>query len=219
MSDSLVGVGVVACVAVTLLVVVLALVGARGQRRRRERMRVWGERNGWTYSHRPGVDWGRHLPGGNRNGVEDLFTAVIDGRRVNVGEYSVTDAATENVQNTHFWVVSAAALGRPLPAARLEPRGAGSRIKQKMLGPGATATGHPEFDRRFRIETDMPAVVGRWFSAPLILAQLNGQAPPSWSVYGTELLCHRPGRLDLNEISAHAASVVALAYALETGSD
>ena len=217
MDDPIVGLTAALCGMGMLLVVIVAVIGVRGQRRRRARMRQWADRHGWTLTRRPAVDWGRSMPGGNPDGIEHLFTRVIDGRRVDVAEYSVTDAGDGSTQNTHHWVVTATTLRWPLPGMSLAPRDPVSRLARKLFGGEDTATGDRDFDRRFRVRAGEPAAVRRWLSGQLIAAQLAGRVPPAWQVHGAGLLCHRPGALDLDEIPAHAAATVTLAGLLEDG--
>jgi hypothetical protein len=50
---------------VTLLIallVVAVVVSARRERQRREGLRQWAVRHGWTYTERPRVDWISRLP-------------------------------------------------------------------------------------------------------------------------------------------------------------
>jgi hypothetical protein len=198
-----------------VFVAILAVYSMRRERRRRDQMRQWAEGNGWTLTAHPSVDWGRRLPGGNKHGVGHTFSSVLHGRPVSVAEYSVTDASDGTTTNTHHHVVTVARLNRPLPLTQVEPRGRASRLKTKFLGPGETATGNADFDRDFRIRTHDPAALRQWFSPGLIAAHLARQVPSSWSVQGTELLCHRPGHLNPDEILGHAAAVLPLANLLD----
>jgi hypothetical protein len=79
------------------------------------------------------------------------------------------------------------------------------------LGAGETAIGNPDFDRTYRIETDNPAALRQWFTPALVAAHSAGHIPPAWSVQGTELLCHRPGRLTTQAVPSHATIVLRLA--------
>ncbi|MET8151447.1 hypothetical protein ACIBSW_17275 [Actinoplanes sp. NPDC049668] len=215
MNEPLAGAAAALCIVFAALIAVIAVYSVRRERRRKARLQQWADRNGWTLTLRPDVDWGRRLPGGNRHGVGPTFSAILDGRPVSVAEYSVTDASDGTTTNTHHHVVTVARLSRPLPPTQVEPRGRTSRLKNRILGPGDTATGNPDFDREFRIHTNDPATLHHWFTAPLITAHLTRQVPPSWSVQGTELLCHQPGRLNPNQIRDHAAAVLPLADQLD----
>jgi hypothetical protein len=215
MDDPLTGLIAAACIVSVLFIAVIAIFSVRHRRRRLQQMRHWAGQHGWALTMQPDVDWGRRLPGGNRHGVGPLFSAVLHGRPVSVAEYSVTDAGDGTTVNTHHHVVTAARLSRSLPTTDVQPRGAASRLTTKILGPGEGATGHRDFDHRFRVRTSDPAVLREWFSAPLISAHLSGTLPVPWSVRGTEVLCHRPGRLNLDQIPAHAGVILALAALLD----
>jgi hypothetical protein len=65
------------------------------------------------------------------------------------------------------------------------------------------------------IRTSEAPAVRQWLSPSLTAGQLNGRIPAAWSVHGTELLCHRPGELNLDDIGGHAAAALALANLLE----
>jgi hypothetical protein len=203
------------CVIFALLITLIAGYSIRRQRRHRDRMRQWADRNGWTFTLNPNVDWGRRLPGGNPNGVSHTFTGMLNGRQVNVAEYSVTDASDGTTTNTHHQVITVVRLHRPLPATDVEPRSRASRLAAKAFGAGETATGNPDFDRAFRIRTTEPATLNQWFSPALITAHIAGRVPKSWSVQGTELLCRQSGRLELDEIAGRAGAALPLADLLD----
>ena len=219
MGDSLVAVIGAFCLVFAALVALLAIFSSRRRRRDRQAMQQWADRHGWTFRPHPRVDWGRLMPGGNRHGVSHAFSSVLAGRRVNVAEYSVTDGSDGTTTNTHYYVITVALLDQPLPSTQVEPRGRASRLKNKLLGPGETATGNPDFDRQFRIGTTEPAALRQWFPPALIVAHLTGQVPSSWRVHGAELLCQRPGRLHTEEVPGHAAAVLPLADLLDGRSE
>ncbi|MCU7723853.1 hypothetical protein ODJ79_09020 [Actinoplanes sp. KI2] len=215
MGDPVAGLVGAVCVVFAVLVATIAWVSVRRQRRDRDRMRDWAGRNGWAFTLKPNVDWGRRLPGGNRNGVAHTFTRVLSGRQVTVGEYSVTDAGDGTTTNTHHYVITVVQLRRSFPATAVEARSRTSRVATRIFGPGDTATGDTDFDRGFRIRTTEPSVLHQWFTPALIAAHLAGRVPGSWSVQGADLLCHRPGHLDPDQISGHAAAALPLADLLE----
>jgi hypothetical protein len=98
--DPLVGLVGALCLVCAVLVAVVAVFHARGERRRRHRRQPWADRNGWTLIRNPQVDWGRQLPGGNRDGISYTFSRTLEGRGVNVAQYSVTDASDGTTTNT-----------------------------------------------------------------------------------------------------------------------
>ena len=199
------------CVAVAILVAIVAVFTGRRRRRHRQEMRQWADTNGWTFTPQPAVNWGSRLPGGNKRGITETLSTVLHGRRVTVAEYSVTDASDGTTTNTHWYVVTAVVLHRPLPATQVEPRGRASRLRTKLFGPDETATGNADFDRAFRIRTADPAALPHWFPSQLITAHLTGQVPPTWNVQGNELLRWQPGRLQPVDIPRHVATLLPLA--------
>jgi hypothetical protein len=203
------------CAAVAVLVAVVAAFSARSRRRHRARMQQWAESNGWTYTPQPAVDWGRRLPGGNKNGITEAFSRVVDGRQVSVAEYSVTDASDGTSTNTHWYVATVAVLRRSLPASQVEPRSLPSRLRSARRGLDEVAVGHPDFDRGFRIRTSDPARLRHWFSPSLVAAHQAGQVPPAWSVHGTEVLRWQPGRLNPENLGGLTPGILILADLLD----
>jgi hypothetical protein len=218
MGDPIVGLVGALCLVCAALVALIAVYQVRRQRRRRRQTQQWADHNGWTLTRNPRVEWGRLLPGGNRHGISHTFSRVIEGRRVNVAQYSVTDASDGTTTNTHYHVVAVVVLSRSYPSIQVEPRGRASRLKNKLLGPGETASGNPDFDREFIIRTSEASAVRQWLSPALTAAQLNGRIPAAWSVHGTELLCHRPGELNPDDVPGYAGAALSLATLLEPGS-
>lgn len=199
MDDPVAGVTAALCSIVAVLFVILLVVSVRRRRRKRERMQLWAEQHGWHYTQHPGVDWGRRLPGGNRDGVRDCLSTTFDGRPVSIAEYSVTDGDA----NTHHHLVAVTRLARPLPPIRVEPRGPLSR---------RSGIGDAAFDRAFRVHGDAPAGI---FTPALIAAQVNGALAPNWEVAGAELFVHWPGRLAVADVPQHASRVLWLARLLD----
>lgn len=197
--------------AFAVLVALVAVFAVRRRRRERDRLEQWARASGWTLTWNPAVDWGRMMPGGNPRGVAHAFSARAHGRPVTVAEYSTTDAQSR----TSFFVIAAIVLARPLPPIEVTPRGALSRGWQKIAGPGEAATGNPEFDRAFRVRSEEPAEALRWLPPPVLAAQLQRRLPEAWSVRGTELLAHHPGRLRPEDVPREAQPLVALADLLE----
>ncbi|XVU26484.1 hypothetical protein ACQPZJ_05360 [Actinoplanes sp. CA-054009] len=179
------------CLVFGLLFAVLVVVATRRRRRERDRLRAWAGGNGWSFAEHPGVDWGRHLPGANRRGIEYVFSAVHHGRRVGVARYSVTDADG----SSHDHVVAVAALHRPPPPVEVTRRG---RITRQRA----------DFDHEFRVRSAAPA---GWLTNALIDAHLSGRVPVPWLVEGAELIHHHPGRLELGDVARHAAAIAYLA--------
>jgi hypothetical protein len=117
--------------------------------------------------------------------------------------------------NTHWYVVTAVVIHRRWPATQVEPRGRTSRLHNDLFGPDETATGSPDFDRKFRIRTAGPDAIRLWFPLPLITAHLAGRVPTAWNVRGTELLHWQPGRLNPGDIPDHTSTALLLAELLD----
>ena len=215
MDNPLAGEATVVCLVFAVLIAGVAVISIHRRRRHDRRLQRWADTNGWALTRHPRVEWGRQLPGANPHGISHTFSTMLHGHRVNVAQYSVTDASDATTTNTHHHVVTVVTLDQPYPSTQIEPRSRASRLKNKLLSPDETATGNPDFDRDFRIRTTAPAALQQWFTQPLITAHLTGQVPPAWSVHGTELLHHQPGRLHPDEIPAHAAAVLPLADLLD----
>ncbi|OLB65509.1 MAG: hypothetical protein AUI10_06415 [Actinobacteria bacterium 13_2_20CM_2_72_6] len=88
---ALIAVGGAALVA---LIVVASVVSVRRERRRREGLRGWAARYGWTYVERPKTDWADRLPGRNRRGLSLVLSGVLDGYPVSVADYEYTETST-----------------------------------------------------------------------------------------------------------------------------
>ena len=214
------------CVLVIGLVTLATIAARRRERRRDERLREWAAANGWTVTQRPAVDWGRRLPGGNRGGIGVTLSGVVRGRRLSVAEYAVTETQTTSAPDgvggtttsttttTHHYTVVVALLTRPMPETAVTARPGLSRLARTLTRAGENATGHPGFDRAFRVRTTDPAAVRVWCTGTLVDAHLGGRVPP-WSVHGVELLTYQPGRLDPATITRHTDPVVHLAALLD----
>lgn len=214
------------CALVVGLVLLVTVAARRRERRRMDSLRSWAQANGWAVTERPAVDWGARLPGGARRGVSVTISGVVRGRRVSIGEYTVTDTqvttvtdgaggtSTSTTSNTHHYTVAVALLTRPMPNTAVEQRGGLSRLTRAVMGPGDYATGNPAFDRVFRIRTESPPSIRTWCSPALLDAHLRGHVP-TWSVHGIELLTYRPGRLDPAAIVPQAEQVAYLAALLD----
>jgi hypothetical protein len=213
--NPLVGMAGALCVAVAVLVAIVAVFSARGRRRHRTQMQQWASSNGWTYTPQPAVDWGRRLPGGNKNGITEAFSRVLDGRQVSVAAYSVTDASDGTSTNTHWYVVVVVVLHRPVPATQVELRSLASGLRSARRDLDEAAIGNPDFDRAFRVRTADPAGLRHWFSPSLVVAHLAGRVPPAWTVHGAEVLRWQPGRLKPKDIAGLIPEMLILADLLD----
>jgi hypothetical protein len=189
-----------------VLLVVLARRSAQRERERLHRLHGWAKRHGWTVTYRPAVTWSARLPGANGRGISLAISGVVNGRPVSVAEYSYTETSTSTSTDasghtststsstTHHLIVTVVRVPRSYPAVSVLPRGALSKLGRSLFGDGATATGHAEFDRAFRVRSKVPQVAVGVVGPALIAEHLAGRLP-AWSLYGDELLVYQPGRL------------------------
>ncbi len=194
------GAAVAAVLCVLLLaggITLLVVLGRRRRQRRRDALSAWAAGHGWEVSFQPRHEWYRRLPGGNRRGLSVALYGQVAGRRVAVGEYSYTETITlgeQSSSHTHHFLVTVVWLPRPYPPIAVQPRGSMSKLRRVVFGAGQVATGHPAFDRAFRVDTKDAALARDLIGPPLVDAHLAGTVPP-WSLAGDELLAYQPGRL------------------------
>jgi hypothetical protein len=197
---------VVGIVALLVLIVVGAVVSARRERQRREALRLWAARHGWTYAEQPTTDWGARLPGHNRRGVSLMLSGVLGGYPVSVADYSYTHTTTSTTRNadgtsststsstTYHFVVVVVRLGRPGPPVEVQPRHGLSKLGRALFGEAATAIGHEPFDSAFKISAKDPAAARHLVGPRLAAEHLAGRVP-AWSLRGVELMTYQRGRL------------------------
>lgn len=101
---------------------------------------------------------------------------------------------TKKVKVTHHLVV--VVVHRPVagPWIQVLSRSGPSRIVRTLFGEGSSATGHPEFDSRFRVIASSPEVA-RQLIGPALAAEHVAGRVPLWSLSGTDLITHYPGPL------------------------
>ena len=80
----------------------------------------------------------------------------------------------------------------------VDRRNAGSALGRRQFGDAVTARRHRhrrrEFERRFTIVSDAPAVTLHLFG-PVLIAEHLEHDPPNGSLHNGTLLIHRPGHL------------------------
>ncbi|MEU8900085.1 hypothetical protein [Nocardia sp. NPDC048505] len=187
-------------------VVLLAVVvpaQLRAERRRREARRAWAWQHGWHYEERPRVAWTGRMPGRNARGVRWMMTGRIGQRWVSVADYYYESSSGDST-STHNYVAVVVQLERPLPWVGVAARGAFSQLGRSLFGDKPTATGHPGFDSRFRVEAAEPRWAHELIGRPLIEAHL-ANAVPCWSVAGNQLLAHYSGKLGAPELMGRYA--------------
>jgi hypothetical protein len=179
-----------------VLTVIVAVVGFRGERRRRAALRRWAAEYGWQMVRRPAVNWGLRMPGRNRRGVDLALTGVLGGRPVTIAEYSYTSGSADidDISTTHRYVLMVVRLRWPGPTVAVFRRGGMSRLVRSLMGDGPTAIGHEPFDRAYKVAAnDMRRV--RSVLGPNLVAEHAAGRLPDWSLEGTELLAFREGRI------------------------
>jgi hypothetical protein len=196
----------VMCAGLVVLAVGLIVVAIVLQKRREERwrffLRGWAKQRGWQVTFDPQVDWPERLPGRHKRGVTMVLSGVLNGRRVAVGDYHHTttttspgpNGTTSTTTHTHRHIVTVVWLNRPTPSVAIHHRGPVSRLGRRMFGDPATATGHAEFDRRFRIESRTPDEARRLFG-PALIAEHLADRLPLWNLHNGNLLAHQNGRI------------------------
>jgi hypothetical protein len=205
------------CAALLALIVVLIVFSVRQERQRQARIRHWAASRGWTVTTRPGaVEWTSRLPGGNRRGVSLILSGNLYRRPVAVAEYSYTtesmaDSSGNRTTTTHHLLVMLVRLPVSYPPVAVQPRGALSKLGRAIFGDGAAATGHDEFDRRFRVQTKDPAA-SQALVGPALIGEHLADRIPAWSLAGQDLLTWQQGRLkDPSEVETLATPLVRVA--------
>jgi hypothetical protein len=214
------------------LMIIACVISARRARARRQRLQLWADHHGWAVQKNPSVPWARRLPGrGGR--VSLLVHGTIGGRPVGVANYSYTTTTTtfrttnsstfsnrtsSTTTTTHNYLVTAVRTAHRYPPLAVAPRSAPSRLGRRMFGDAQTATGHPEFDRRFRVNTRHPDIGRRVIGPALITAHLAGHVPARWSLAEHDLLTWRHGsRLtEPDQIPALTGSLLRVAELLSS---
>jgi hypothetical protein len=205
------------CVGLLALIVVLIVFSVRRERQRQARIRQWAERRGWTVTVRPrGIEWTSLLPGRNRRGVSLLLSGTLYGRPVAIAEYSYTVTTSTGTSGgsttvTYNFIVTVARLPAWYPPVAVQPRGAMSKLGRSIFGDNAAATGHEEFDRRFRVVTKDPAASRALIGPALVGEHLAGRIP-GWSLAGQDLLTWQVGPIkDPSQLETVAAPVLRIA--------
>jgi hypothetical protein len=199
-----------------LLIVVLIVHAVRKENARVADIRRWAAAAGWSFTKRQRPSWEARMPGTYRRGVSLSVSGQLNGRPVSVAEYwymtESTSAGSSGGVNqtsttTHLLVVTAVRLPVRYPPIAVQPRGSLSRMGRAVFGDNAAATGHAEFDRRFRVRTKDPAAARALVGPALIADHLAGRVP-AWSLGGQDLLTWRDGKIrDPREIPAMASAL------------
>jgi len=192
--------------ALMALFIVMGVVRA-ARHRERERARLagirrWAARFHWVVETSTTAQWQARLPSerGQGHGVTLMVSGVVNGRPVTVAEYfyvteSMADSGGSRSTTTHHLVVTATQLATDYSPIAVQPRRALSRLGRAMFGADATATGHEDFDRQFRVHTKNPTLVRTLLGRALISEHLAGRIPP-WDLAGRDLLIWQRGRID-----------------------
>jgi hypothetical protein len=199
-----------------ILIVALVVRAIRKENARVAHIRRWAAANGWTFAKRQRPSWEARVPGTYRRGISLVVSGQVNGRPVSVAEYwyiteSTSAGGGTGVNNTstttHLMVVTAVRMPLRYPPIAVRARGSLSRLGRAVFGDNAAATGHAEFDRRFRVHTKDPAAA-RALVGPALIADHLADRVPAWSLGGQDLLTWRDGKIrDPAEIPAMAAAL------------
>src|SRR5262245_56372666 len=142
------------------------------KKKRLNSIQQWAIAHGWTVGVGPTPNWTKRLPGRyiGSGFVDVLVSSTAFRWPVSVAEYRVI-AWSGSVPVAHDFVVTVVQLVTSYPPVAVRSRDALSRLWRTTFG-NATATGHGEFDRRFRVKTRNPELVKTLLSPTLIAAHL-----------------------------------------------
>ncbi|WP_066367171.1 hypothetical protein [Herbidospora mongoliensis] len=173
----------------------LIVISGLSERKRTKQIREWAADHGWTVEKRPPPSgWAARLPGGYGHGVSLLLSGTVDGRPVAVADYAYSARDSDGEETAYNYVVTAVRFDRRYPPIAVVSRGAFSRLGRRMFGDNAAATGHVDFDRRFRVVTQDPELSRALLGPALIAAHLADRIP-EWSLADHDLLAWEPGRI------------------------
>ncbi|MHA6622007.1 hypothetical protein [Pseudonocardia sp. DLS-67] len=188
-------------VAMWLVLIAVVVIARSRKRERLRRIAGWATAHGWSIAQDPAVGWTRQLPA--RPGrVPLLVHTRLGDLTVCVAEYTYTTVTSSPSPNgtstttttTHALLVTAVRLPHRYPAIAVVGRRALSRWGRAMFGDDAAATGHAEFDRRFRIRTRHPDIA-RTVVGPTLIAEHLAGSVPTWSLADQDLLTWQQGRI------------------------
>jgi hypothetical protein len=186
-----------------MLGLVVGLVRAKAERRRRDAFHAWAAANGWR-GHEgdvvPGWRWRlAHLRG---FAIRRLAVTTAYGMAITVADcrYVVhsTDATGRLQTSSVDLSVFVAGLPGRWPDIDVQDRGFGSRVLRALGKRPSVGIGQREFDRRFRVEAPDPRAA-RLISPALVRAHLKDHVP-LWSLRGGELMFYEERRLRPEEI-------------------
>jgi hypothetical protein len=194
---------------VILMIVVLLLVGGMGagvavlviavrkaaikvERRRRDALYAWTMANGWRmHEGDAATRWRPRLAHLRGFRMRRLAYGTVGPLSVTAADCRYETTSSNGQGGTQTVEVNLAVYVAALPGAWPEimvgNRHLGSRILRALGGHSGVEVGHPEFDRRFRVETVDPYAVPRLLSPALVDAHLHGQVP-NWSISAGELM-------------------------------
>ncbi|MBP2334011.1 hypothetical protein JOF41_000189 [Saccharothrix coeruleofusca] len=203
---------VVVMIAFAVLAVAALLIaaGVAADRKYRATVSAWAAAQGWRYREGGGGPWTACLPRGDARKVR----LQVEGFRhypVTVAHYqydttstsSKTDMNGQSTRSTstttHHLTVHVVHLPFTYPPIAVRRRGLGSRIARGAGYRDGKATGDEEFDRRFRVRVDDPAVVPALITPALVRAHLDGVVP-EWSLAGADLVSTSTGRIRVESV-------------------
>ncbi|WP_147404330.1 hypothetical protein [Nocardia panacis] len=201
---------------------VLVPLSVRAERQRRRTLARWAAAHRWSFARAGRAGWTNRLPGRNRQGLGVTLSGRMDGRTVTIADYQYqttstrtgSDGNTHRRKHNHRYIVVMIQLDRAHPPVAITTRGLLSQLGRSLFGDRPTATGNPYFDRDFRVLSPNPTHAKELVGPPLMAAHL-GDAVPTWSIVGTELVTYSPGYLrDPSRIPAYACGPLRIAALL-----
>jgi hypothetical protein len=189
-------------VAVVVLVAVVVYLAWRADRKRRERLRAYAARMGWSYAPRDDSPLGRFSGEPFRSGEEHACRHVLagqyGGRPSTVFEFEYvtysTDSEGRRQRHVHHNAVTALGLPRVLPWVQVKREGLLHKIGH-ALGFDDIELESEDFNRRFRV-TAQDRKLACDVLHPRMMELLLQADAPAWRIENGALLCWADGKLD-----------------------
>ncbi|GLY82545.1 hypothetical protein [Actinoallomurus iriomotensis] len=182
----------------TVLFRALRTASIKAERRRLDAFYAWTMASGWRMHEGDAATRWRprlaHLRGFRMRRFAYGTVGVLPVTAADC-RYETTSTNSQGTQTIEVnLAVFVATLPGMWPEITVGNRSLGSRVLQSLGGHSGTEIGHPEFDRRFRVDAADPYAARTLLSPALIDAHLRDQAP-NWSISGGELMVVERHRL------------------------
>lgn len=205
------------CVLIPLgfvLVVAVAVLGARRARERHLSLASYAEKRQWRFSP-SGTGLERRFSGdpfgrGQARRAGNVVEGWYAGRAFVAFDYSYRTSSGDDESTHHFSVVSMhlGGLAQPVPLLQVAPQGALGRFFGSLLGTDHLL-GDPVFDAAFRVRTDSPELARDVLHLDLRM-MLAAYQDRAWRLQGDSLLMFRRGQHAPDEIDAVLSSMRAI---------